>query len=345
MASLGDVQPVIDEIGAWTLIRRVVQETLDDHVFVYASALSYAWLFAFVPMLVFLISLLPFLPEAARDAGQTLINDSIRAAFPGQAADQILSNPKLTALLNSLFHERHGTVVSVSLIVGLYAASNGISAIMTALDQCYDVDKGRPFYKAKPVSLALTIVLTAMILLVMLLMPVGSIVRHWVWYVSKGVTIPFTHIRLKWWMLYAFDVTRYFIGLTIAFGILSIIYNFAPSVRMRWRLISPGAVFCFLGWVILGVVFRLYLNLTGGTTYSQTFGSAAGFAILMLIFFLYGVVLLIGAELNSEIDKVRLKVEPGTRDLRPAQKALALRIKEAKTNARRQKSVAIMPPP
>lgn len=343
MASLGDVGPVVKEIGVWGLIKRVYKETLDDHVFVYASALSYAWLFALFPMLIFLVSLLPFLPVGVRSSGKELIEESVRTAFPGQAAQEVLGNPRIAHLLNSLFDERRGAVVSVSLIVALYAASNGLSAIMTAMDRCYDIDNGRPFYKAKPISLLLTTILTAMIIIVMAMIPIGSFLRNWI--VGHGLVIPGVDWELKEWMVYAFDMARYFVGLTIGFAILSIVYNFAPSVRMQWRLISPGAVFCFVAWVMMGTAFRVYLTLTGGTSYSKTFGPAAGLAILMLIFFLYGVVLLIGAELNAELDKVRLKVDPGTKDLRPAQKALAERIKEEKAIARRLKVPPVMPPP
>lgn len=320
--------PVIREVGIWTLIKRVVKETLDDHVFVYASALSYAWLFAFFPMLVFLISLLPYLPHDAREAGQNLIYEAIRRNFPPETATWILENTKLKTVLESTLNARRGALLSVSLAIALYAASNGISAIMTALDRCYDIDKGRPFYRSKPLSLLLTVVLTGLVLLVMTLIPIGSFVRNRI--VEQGLRVPFTEIELKSWMVLAFDWARYAIGLTAGFAILSIIYNFCPSVRMKWKLISPGAILCFAAWVVIGLGFKLYLAKTGGTTYSQTFGPAAGLAILLLMFYLYGVVLLVGAELNSEIDFTRLKVIPGTRDLRPHQEKLARQERESR---------------
>lgn len=341
MAAVSDLLPVIREIGLWTLIKRVVKETLDDHVFVYASALSYAWLFALFPMLIFLVSLLPFLPGKARYAGRRLIHDSIEAAFPGPAAEQILQNPKLASLLQSVFEQRRGALLSVSLVIGLYAASNGLSMVMTAFDRCYDLEKGRPFYKAKPISLLLTTVIVAMVLIVMTLIPLGTALRSWI--LDHGLTVPWLEIKLNWWFVLAFDIVRYVIGLALAFAILSIIYNFAHSVRMRWRLVSPGSIFCFFSWIALGGGFRFYLHLTGGTSYNQTFGPASGLAILMLVFFLYGVVLLIGAELNAEIDKVRLGVEPGTIDLRPAQMALRERIREA-ARVRRAEKAARRPP-
>lgn len=339
MARLSDIMPVLREVGPFTLIRRVWQETMDDHVFVYASALSYSWLFAFFPMLIFLFSLIPFLPVEARQTGQDLVFEAIRTNFPGPAADQILSSPKLKSVLDAALNERRGAVLSVSLVIALWAASNGLSSIMVALDRCYEVEKGRPFYLGKPLSLLLTAVLTLLVLVVMTLIPIGTFVRNQL--IAADYMIPYANLPVSEWTVKLFDVCRYAVGLTAGFLILSIIYNFCPSVRMRWRLVSPGAVFCFVAWVLIGLAFRTYLGVTGGTTYAQTFGPAAGLAILLLIFYLYGVVLLIGAEINSEIDFVRLKVPPGTMDLRPAQAELARRTREEKLAASLGKTNAL----
>jgi membrane protein len=321
MPSLRDLIPAVREVGPFAFVARIWRETLDDHVFVYASALSYAWLFAFFPMLIFLLSLIPFLPEQARDTGQRLVFDAIRLNFPGAAAEQILESPKLQSVLDSALNQRRGTVLSVSLIIALWAASNGISAVMTALDRCYDIEHGRPFYTSKPISLLLTVVLTTLALLVMTLIPVGSFVRDRL--VSADYRIPLTDVEVSQWTVTLFDISRYFVGFTAGFLMLSLIYNFCPSVRMKWRLVTPGAVFCFIAWVAIGLGFRTYLQLTGGTSYAQTFGPAAGLAVLLLMFYLYGVVLLIGAEINSEIDFIRLKAPPGTRDLRPFEREIS----------------------
>lgn len=331
MATLGDVIPVIREVGVFGFLSRVWKETQDDHVFVYASALSYAWLFAFFPLLVFLLSLIPFLPTDSRMAGEEMLFSAIRTNFPTQTADLIINNPRLQSLIDSTLNERRGAILSVSLVIALWAASNGIGAVMTALDRCYEIEKGRPFYLSKPLSLLLTIVLTALVLIVMLLIPIGTFVRNRL--IDADYVIPFTDFEVSVWTVRLFDIGRHAVGFAAGFLALSLIYNICPTVRMRWRLFSPGAVFCFGAWLAIGLGFRAYLNSVGGTGYSQTFGPAAGLAILLLVFYLYGVVLLIGAEINSEIDFIRLKAVPGTRDFRPLEKALRTREHDAKTAA------------
>lgn len=326
MATLRDVRPVLREVGVWGFVTRVWREMNDDHIFVYASALSYAWLFAFFPMLVFLLSMIPFLPEQARQGGQDLIFKAIETNFPQQTAEWITSNPRLRQLIDLTLNDRRGAVLSVSLIIALWAASNGLSAVMTALDRCYEVEDGRPFYLSKPLSLLLTVVVTGLVLLVMLLIPVGTFLRNRL--VAADYTVPLTDVRISEWFVITFDVARHAVGLTAGFLILSLIYNVCPSIKMRWRLVSPGAIFCFGSWVVIGLGFRMYLNLAGGTHFAQNFGPAAGLAMLLLVFYLYGVMLLVGAEINSEIDKIRLKVPPGTKDLRPLQRALDTRERE-----------------
>lgn len=328
MASLSDVVPVIREVGVWGFLKRVWKETQDDHAFVYASALSYSWLFAFFPMLVFLLSLIPFLPADSRLAGQDFLFSAIRQNFPPQTAEYIVNNPRLQQLLDTTLNNRRTAILSISFVIALWAASNGIGAIMIALDRCYEIQHGRPFYLSKPLSLLLTLVLTVLVLLVMVLIPIGTFVRDRL--VAADYVIPFTEIAVSTWWVWMYDVARHAIGFVAGYLALTLIYNICPSVRMKWRLFSPGALFCFAAWLVIGLSFRMYLNATGGTSYAQTFGPAAGLALLLLVFYLYAAVLLIGAEINSEVDFIRLKAVPGTRDFRPLQEELRKRELAAK---------------
>ena len=85
-------------------------------------------------------------------------------------------------------------------------------------------------------------------------------------------------------------------------------------MRQRYRIFTPGAVFCVFVWLILGALFRLYVDSYG--RYQQMYGPVGGVVILLLFFYLDSVVLLIGAEINSEIDFVAYNVKPGCRDFR-----------------------------
>jgi membrane protein len=102
--------------------------------------------------------------------------------------------------------------------------------------------------------------------------------------------------------------------------VLAVIYYFGPNIRQRFRLLTPGALFSAVVWILLDVVFRVYVDRYA--RYDQTYGTVGGAAILLLFFYLDGLVLLIGAEINSEIDFERLGVPSGSSDFTgPAKKS------------------------
>src|SRR5262249_15846918 len=113
-------------------------------------------------------------------------------------------------------------------------------------------------------------------------------------------------------VLVVFDVSRYLIALAFMFLALATLYHFGPNVRQRLRWITPGSVFCVFVWLALGALFRVFVNRFG--KYDQTYGPVAGVVILLLFFYIDAVVLLIGAEINSEIDFISLGLAPGATD-------------------------------
>jgi membrane protein len=91
-------------------------------------------------------------------------------------------------------------------------------------------------------------------------------------------------------------------------------YNHGIAVKQRWRIFTPGAIFTILVWIVLGVTFRWYVNSFGKESYHRTYGTVGGVAVLLLFFYLDALVIMIGAEINSEIDYEVLGVERGCRD-------------------------------
>jgi membrane protein len=175
----------------------------------------------------------------------------------------------------------------------LWAASGGMNMTMAAIDKAYDVEKGRPFWKQRLYAVVLTIVVATLVILVMILLPIGAGVLTWL--IRKQAIFP--------WLYVLVNVARYALALLLLLAVLAIIYHFAPSFKQKFVAVTPGAVFCVAVWLLLGAAFRLYLTKLGGAAnYNKTYGAVAGAAILLLFFYLDALVLLIGAEINSEID-------------------------------------------
>jgi membrane protein len=306
MARLTDIPRVFAAVGVWPFLKRVYNQIVEDNLFTWASALAYSWLFAVFPFMLFLISLLPLLPRTVQDRVTQELAEFVYQ-LPKEAADTIWNNvePKLEQL-----KQPKTWVTFVGLGLALWAASGGMVQTMAALDKCYELENGRPFYKQRPLAVLLTVIVAALILAVVVLLPVGTAVRTWL--IHRGLV---TESNIGWVVL--FDLVRWMLALLFMVSALTLIYHLGPSVKHHFHWLTPGAAFCLVVWVVLGLVFKLYVEKFG--KYDQTYGTVGGVAVLLLFFYIDALVLLIGAEINSEIDFEVLKVKRGTRDFRPAE--------------------------
>jgi membrane protein len=308
MARLTDIPRVFAAVGVWSFLKRVYNQIIEDNLFTWASALAYSWLFAVFPFMLFLISLLPLLPTGIQDRVTKELEQAVyQLPMPKEAADTIWNNvePKLEQL-----RQPRTWVTFVGLGLALWAASGGMATTMSALDKCYELEDSRPFYKQRPLAVLLTIIVAALILAVVVLLPVGTAVRSWL--IHHELV---TESNLGWIVL--FDIVRWMLALLFMVSALTLVYHLGPSVKHHFHWLTPGAAFCLVVWVALGLVFKLYIERFG--KYDQTYGTVGGVAVLLLFFYIDALVLLIGAEINSEIDFEVLKVKRGTRDFRPAE--------------------------
>ena len=301
MAMLRDVIPVLKSVGPWTFTKRVYQQINEDGILVWASALAYSWLFAIFPFLIFLLTLVPYLPEHAQLAADRQITQFIGKTL-GNAAPVINDNIK------SLLYKSRGGLLGIGLLVSLWAAAGGMSMTMCALDQCYDIKNGRPFYKRRPLAIFLTVIVVAMLMVVLIALPVGHALEVWVKHRNLA-SLP---------VIILFAVLRYAIATTLMLAILAVMYYLGPAIHQPFRIITPGAVFSLLVWLALDAGFRIYIDKFA--RYEKTYGTVGGVAIVLLFFYLCGVVLLIGAEINSEIDFEVLGVPQGSKDFTKSHK-------------------------
>ena len=295
MASLHDIRPVLRSCGLWTFLKRIWKQIDEDNIFVWASAMAYSWLFAIFPFLILLLTLVPYLPERTRDSAQQEITQSISTML-GKEAETINSN-----IIQVVNKPRTGWL-GIGLVVSLWVAAGGMTMTMSALDRCYEVKKARPFYKQRALALALTIAVILCVVVIIILMPVGELVGKWA--ASQRVISEPTKI--------VFDVARYVISFSFSIVVLGLIYHFGPNIKQKVQFLSPGALFSALVWFLLDGVFRIYIDRYA--QYDKTYGTVGGAAILLLFFYIDALVLLIGAEINSEIDFERLGVPEGSGD-------------------------------
>jgi membrane protein len=288
MARMQEVSIVFRRVGFFTFCARVWRQLGQDSVYTWGAAMAYSWLFATFPFLVFLLSLVPlvparFKPDVRHDVF-TVVNDTLpsdASSLVMKQVDSVLDAPSARGFL------------SFGLVLTLWAASGGMSMTMSALDKAYDMEKVRPYWKQRLLAIVLMAICASLLILVMVLLPVGTGVLTWL--VHRG--------QIFSWLYYLINVVRYVIALLLMFTILAILYHFGTCYKQKFHPVTPGAVFTVAVWLILGVAFKLYLTKFGGAAnYNRMYGAVAGAAILLLFFYIDSLTLLVGAEINSEID-------------------------------------------
>ncbi len=342
MARLRDFPKVVRRIGFLEFVKRLWAQIVQDNTFTWASALAYAWLFAVFPFFIFLLTLLPYLPTQYKKEAQFRIDEALhqlpRDAY--QTVSGVVGN-RLTELLEA---PPRGAAI-IGILVTLWAASGGMAQTMAAMDRAYDVKKFRKFYIQRPLAMILTVISAVLIIGVIVLLPIGTLAIHalinhadriadWLAHrMGPLSTIP-NFIRNHLNVIVAvWQIVRFGLAFLLLFALLSVVYHFGPNIRQKFRILTPGSVFSILVWMLLGSAFRFYANNFG--SYNKTYGALAGVAILLLLFYIDALVLLIGAEINSEIDYECLKVERGTYDFRAAEKKM---IEDLRERARAKKA-------
>jgi membrane protein len=264
--------------------KRVWSEMNEDDVFGRAAQLSYYFLLALFPLLLFLMTLLGLFAEAGSELRTSLLG-YLAQVMPGSATELVQKT------LDEVSGSAGGGKLSFGVLAALWAASNGMGAISETLNIAYNVKESRPWWKVRLVSVGLTIGLAVLIISALTLTLYGHKIAD-----AVAVSYGFSEAFTLTWKIVQWPIVLLFI--LVAFNL---IYYFGPDLKDQdWKWVTPGAGIAVLLWLIVSFAFRLYLNFFN--SYSATYGSLGALIIMMLWFYLTGLAILIGGEINSEIE-------------------------------------------
>jgi membrane protein len=288
MAEPSDPQRV-DEPSPWNLggltvpelARRVWNEITSDDVTDRAAALAYYFVFALFPTLLFLTALLGMFPVPGL---MDRLLQYVDTAVPPDAASVMRKT------LAEIQRYAHGGLLSAGALAALWASSSGMASMIDAVNIAYDVKDARPWWKRRLVALGLTVGFAVFILVGLILLVFGAQIGA---YIAEhvGLGAVFTAV----WNVVSVAVVVACVG----FG-LAVVYYLAPDARQRWRWVTPGSAVALVLWLALSFGLRLYV--AHFANYSATYGSLGGVILLILWLYLTGIVLLVGAEINAEIE-------------------------------------------
>ncbi len=267
---------------SWTeLGRRLWKEIQDDEVLGRGAQLAYYFLLALFPMLLFLTALIGLFP----------INTSTSTLL--QYAEEFLPADAIGILQRYLDNVVQGSgkdILSLGILGALWVSSSGMTAIIDALNVAYDATETRPFWKVRLTGILLTIGLAGFVILSAVLVLFGGHLAEWASeLLGFGMFFELTWKVLQWPLA--------FMLMVLAIGI---IYYICPNVEQEWRWVTPGAVVAVVLWLGVSLAFKVYVTNFGN--YNAAYGSIGGVIVLMLWLYLSGTVILLGGEINAEIE-------------------------------------------
>jgi membrane protein len=266
----------------WTeLLKRTFAEVQADNCLGLAAQLSYYFFLALFPALLFMVAVASFFPIAN-------LMDDITAALARVAPYEALELIK--GQLFKISQDKNGGLLTIGMLGTIWSTSSGVTAIIDTLNQAYDIQEGRPWWKVRLLSIGLTIALAIFILLSFGLVLVGPTLagKVAVW-MHLGPVFTWTWLVLQWPVVFAL------VALAIA-----LVYYFAPDAKQDFVWITPGSVVATVLWVIISLAFKFYVSNFG--SYNATYGTIGGIIILLTWFYVSSLAVLVGAELNAEIE-------------------------------------------
>ena len=268
-------------IGLGELFKRTFKEAYADDVLNLAAQQAYYFFFALFPALLALISLASFFPV------HNLTDEVVRTlgrVAPGDVVTIINDQ------LKQISGDNAGGLLTFAFLVTLWSSSGAVVSMCSTLNAAYDITEGRPWWKVRLIAIGLTIALALFVLISMALLVAGpGVVEGLAERVGVGTAFVTTWNLLRWPVIFVLIATA-----------IALVYYFAPDAEQEFVWITPGSVLATVLWIAISYGFKTYVAAMGN--YTETYGLVGAVMVLLLWFYLSGIALLVGAELNAEIE-------------------------------------------
>ncbi|WP_121244940.1 YihY/virulence factor BrkB family protein [Mucilaginibacter phyllosphaerae] len=247
-----------------------------------AAALAYNFMLALFPAIIFLFTLIAYIPIKGF---QKNLLDLFALIMPKNAYDVFEST------IVDIISRQNGKLLSVGFLTALYFATNGVSNLMQAFNKSSLILETRTWLKRRFVALLLTIVISISLLVAIVIMTAGQSVIYFIKHEldSKAAF---------WAWLIAFS--RWLIIMVIFFTSICILYRYGPSNKRKWKFINPGSILATSLAILTSIGFTYYTN--NFSSYNTVYGAIGTLIVVMIYLYLNSMILLIGFELNASVD-------------------------------------------
>ncbi|NWQ40572.1 YihY/virulence factor BrkB family protein [Bacillus sp. EB106-08-02-XG196] len=259
-----------------SLLRLLWHRIEEDDIPGLSAQLAYFFLLSLFPLLIFIFTLLPYLPIQHLD-----ILGGIGDFAPPQTMDLIEKN------VNYVMNNRNGGLLSFGIIGTIWSASNGIHALVRAFNKAYNVKESRSFIVSRAMAIVLTIGMILVFIVAVLLPIFGR---------EIGIFL-FSYLGFQLEFLRIWEMLRLVISALILFLIFTGLYWIAPNVKLRCRSAFPGAGFATVGWILSSYALSYYVSKFNN--FSLTYGSIGAIIVLLIWLYISGFIIILGGEINA----------------------------------------------
>lgn len=248
-----------------------------------SAQLAYFFLLSLFPFLLFIVTLLGYFPIDDR-----LVIEVLAEYLPGEVVQMIDQN--LTQVMNN----RSGSLLSVSILGTLWSASNGFNAITKSFNKAYNVDPNRNFLLGRLIAMGLMLTIIFAIIFALLLPVFGKVIVEYV-----SIIIPLPEVFLNSW-----NLLRWVSSSVMFFIIFYILYKLAPNKKFLENYVLWGSLFATVSWQIVSYGFSFYVETLGN--FSITYGSLGTVIVLMIWFYLSGIIITTGGVINAVVTERKM---------------------------------------
>jgi membrane protein len=271
------------------LALRVWHGINEDDVLGRAGQIAYGFLFAVFPLLVFLLAILGIVAGPHSAIQQHFVSELTDIMPP--AAAQVVQH-----VIAEITRTSGGGKLSFGLVLTLLSATAAMTNVMDTLNAAYNVRETRSLLKFRALAVGLTVAIGILMLIAMTIVLYGNGIANWV-----GNLVGLGYVTTWIWKIVQWPIAVFFLLLSFA-----LIYYFGPDVEFPvWHWISPGSVVGVFLWAVVSFGLRVYLHFFN--SYSKTYGSLGAVMILLLWFYVTGIAILVGGEVNAEIENAAAK--------------------------------------
>jgi membrane protein len=268
----------------WAAVKRTFKEFRIDNLSDWAAALTYYSVLSIFPALLVLISLIDLTGQSTIPA---LLNNLDQVA---PSSVNVILRDAITNLQPT--QGSAGIVALIGLAAALWSASAYVAAFMRASNAIYDVPEGRPVWKTVPIRLGVTV-------LVMLLLAVSAFAVV----ATGGLADRIGRLLGIGSAVRAWDIAKWPVLLLLVSFMFALLYWASPNAKQGFRWVTPGGILAVVVWVVASVAFALYV--ANFSSYNKTYGSLAGVIIFLVWLWISNIAILLGAELNAELERSR----------------------------------------